>query len=67
METATDTKPRKRGNPRSKQIDGRICLTIAKGDIEILKDRAKLQGTKVNALIRNVMKRYIRGDYDIRM
>ena len=55
------TQPRKkRGNPRPKKLHERVCVSFTPNDIEILKDRAKLSGTKLAVFIRELVEQYVR-------
>lgn len=53
------TQRRKRGNPRPKKLHERICVSFSPNDIEIIKDRAKLSGTKVAVFIRSIVEQYV--------
>lgn len=54
------TPQRKRGNPRPKKLHERVCVSFTPNDIEILKDRAKLSGTKLAVFIRELVEQYVR-------
>jgi predicted DNA binding CopG/RHH family protein len=64
IETAHRREPitpqRKRGNPRPKKLNERVCVSFTPNDIEVLKDRAKLNGTKVAVFIRQLVEQYVR-------
>lgn len=58
--TITRNTQRKRGNPRPKKLHERICVSFSPNDIQIVKDRAKLNGVKVAVFIREVVESYVR-------
>ena len=45
---------RKRGNPRPKKLSNRIVLSFSPNDMQVLKERAKLNGVKLAAFIREI-------------
>jgi hypothetical protein len=61
--TSTEQGKRKRGNPRPKKLEQRICLSFSANDMQILKDRAKLTGEKLATFVRSLVVEQVKGNH----